>query len=85
VPDLQAQPCRRHIGADGYRRDRAQRRNLDLARRFGLDGIKGTPTVLIVDDTGKPMNLRDVPKWSNARSRSTDAIYDYFAKEGTQP
>ncbi len=54
-------------------------RNLDLAKRFGLDGIKGTPTVLIVDGAGKPLNLKDAPRWSNARSRSADAIYDAFA------
>jgi thiol-disulfide isomerase/thioredoxin len=55
-------------------------RNLDLARRFGLDGIKGTPTVLILDQTGKPLNLADAPSWRNARSRSEDAIYAAFAE-----
>jgi hypothetical protein len=54
-------------------------RNLDLARRFGLDGIKGTPTVLILDPNGKPLNLKDAPSWKNARSRSEDAIYAAFA------
>jgi thiol-disulfide isomerase/thioredoxin len=57
-------------------------RNLDLARRFGLDGIKGTPTVLVVDGEGRPLNLRDAPKWSNARSRSADAIFSYFDRKG---
>lgn len=55
-------------------------KNLDLARRFGLDGIAGTPTVLIVDKTGKPLNLADAPTWHNAASRPEAAIYDYFAK-----
>jgi hypothetical protein len=55
-------------------------KNLDLARRFGLAGIVGTPTVLIVDAAGKPLNLADAPTWRNAASRSGDAIYDYFAK-----
>lgn len=55
-------------------------RNLDLARRFGLDGIKGTPTVLILDSTGKPVNRDDAPKWRNAASRSEGSIYDYFAR-----
>lgn len=55
-------------------------KNLDLARRFGLAGIAGTPTVLIVDAASKPLNLSDAPGWRNAASRSSDAIYDYFAK-----
>lgn len=55
-------------------------KNLDLARRFGLDGIAGTPTVLIVDAAGKPLNLSDAPTWRNASTRSADAIFDYFAK-----
>ncbi|MDB5677820.1 thioredoxin family protein [Sphingomonas bacterium] len=56
-------------------------RNGDLARRFGLGAIKGTPTVLILNSKGKPRNLRGAPKWRNAASRSGDAIYDYFAKQ----
>ena len=54
-------------------------RNLDLARRFGLDGIKGTPTVLILDAAGKPLNLPAAPGWKNASTRSADAIYQAFA------
>lgn len=53
-------------------------RNIDLAERFGLDGIKGTPTVLIVDGEGKALNLKDAPGWKNARSRGEAAIYSYF-------
>jgi thioredoxin-related protein len=56
-------------------------KNLDLARRFGLDGIAGTPTVLIVDAGGKPLNLADAPTWRNAASRQGDAIFGYFAKQ----
>jgi hypothetical protein len=55
-------------------------RNLDLARRFGLDGIKGTPTVLMLDATGTPLNLRDAPRWHDASTRSEDKIYRYFAR-----
>lgn len=56
-------------------------RNGDLARRFGLGAIKVTPTVLLLDSTGKPINLADAPKWSNASTRSADAIFAYFAKQ----
>jgi len=55
-------------------------RNLDLARRFGLDGIKGTPTVLMLDAAGKPLNLKDAPRWHDASTRSEDKIYRYFAR-----
>jgi thioredoxin-related protein len=54
--------------------------NLDLARRIGLDGIKGTPTVLMLDATGKPLNLKDAPRWHDASTRSEDKIYRYFAR-----
>ena len=54
--------------------------NLDLARRFGLDGIKGTPTVLMLDSSGKPLNLEDAPRWHDASKRSEDKIYRYFAR-----
>ncbi|MDQ2879506.1 MAG: thioredoxin family protein, partial [Pseudomonadota bacterium] len=55
-------------------------KNLDLARHFGLDGIKGTPTVLVVDSDGHPVNLADAPSWHDASTRSEAAIYDYFAR-----
>jgi thioredoxin-related protein len=54
--------------------------NLDLARRFGLDGIKGTPTVLMLDAAGKPLNLKDAPRWHDASTRSENKIYRYFAR-----
>ena len=54
--------------------------NLDLARRFGLDGIKGTPTVLMLDSAGKALNLKDAPRWHDASTRSEDKIYRYFAR-----
>lgn len=54
-------------------------KNLDLARRFGLAGIKGTPTVLVTDAGGHPVNLTDAPTWHDVSSRREQAIYDYFA------
>jgi thiol-disulfide isomerase/thioredoxin len=55
-------------------------RNIDIARRFGLKSIKGTPTVLIVDGNGKLLNKKDAPKWRNAASRSSQEIYKAFAE-----
>lgn len=60
-------------------------RHIDLARRFGLDGIEGTPTVLIVDQSGAPLNLRDAPKWRNASRRDADSIFTYFEKQDFRP
>jgi hypothetical protein len=52
--------------------------NQDIARDFGLDGTKGTPTVFIVDETGQVRNLQDAPTWRNAASRSEEEIFKYF-------
>lgn len=53
-------------------------KNQDIARRFGLDGTPGTPTVLIIDGTGTLLNPEEAPTWRNAASRSENEIYSYF-------
>jgi thioredoxin-related protein len=55
-------------------------KNQDIARDFGLDGTPGTPTVLIIDGTGKLLNSEEAPKWRNAASRSEEEIYTYFQR-----
>jgi hypothetical protein len=55
-------------------------RNLDIARRFGLDGLHGTPTVLILTPAGTATNLEDAPRWRNAASRKPEAIYRHFSR-----
>lgn len=56
-------------------------RNLDIAKRFGIKKIKGTPTVLVVSPEGKLLNSKkDAASWRNAASRDEDAIYRYFAE-----
>ncbi len=57
-------------------------RNIDVAQRFGIKKIKGTPTVLILSPGGKLLNKKDAPGWRNAASRSEDDIYRYFADFG---
>ncbi len=52
--------------------------NLHIANHFGLDGIKGTPTVIILDSAGEVLNLEDAPTWRNAASREEDDVYEYF-------
>ena len=54
-------------------------RNIDLAKSFGLDGIVGTPTVIITDSDGTVLNLDTAPTWRNAASRSEDDIFNYYA------
>ena len=53
-------------------------KNQDIAKRFGLDGTPGTPTVLIIDGTGTLLNPKEAPTWRNAASRSEDEIFEYF-------
>ncbi len=53
-------------------------KNQNIAKRFGLDGTGGTPTVLIVDGTGTLLNPEEAPTWRNAASRTEDEIFEYF-------
>lgn len=55
-------------------------RNLDVARRFGVDEVKGTPTVIFVSPNGETLNPGAVHDWRNAASRTVDETYAYFAK-----
>lgn len=54
-------------------------RNIDIAQRFGIEEIVGTPTVLILSPEGALLNPETAPSWRNAASRSEDEIFDYFA------
>jgi len=53
-------------------------RNIDLARKFGVENIVGTPTVFVTDSDGNVLNLDTAPTWRNAASRTEDDIFDYF-------
>lgn len=53
-------------------------RNIDIARRFGLKSIKGTPTVLVLSSSGDLLNRQSAPKWRDAASREQDDIFAYF-------
>jgi thioredoxin-related protein len=54
-------------------------RNIDVAQRFGLDKIVGTPTIFVTDSNGSVLNLETAPTWRNAASRSEDEIFEYFS------
>ena len=53
--------------------------NLEIAKRFGLDDLKGTPALLVLTPDGKAVNLDTAASWRNAASRSEDAIYAELA------
>ncbi|MEO1044393.1 MAG: thioredoxin family protein [Pseudomonadota bacterium] len=56
-------------------------RNLDIAARFGVENISGTPNVLIVTPDGTLRNsAEDAKSWRNAASRDADDIFAYFAE-----
>jgi hypothetical protein len=50
-------------------------RNLDIARRYGLDGMTGTPALLVLTADGRTVNLDTAASWRDAASRSEDAIF----------
>ena len=53
--------------------------NTAIARRFGIDEIAGTPTVLILSPSGKLLNGETAGSWRNVASRSERSIYDELA------
>lgn len=59
-----------------------RKRHRSIAKRYGVAPIVGTPTVLVLDSSARPLNQAEAVGWRNAASRSGDAIYDYFDKLG---
>ena len=49
--------------------------NLDVARRFGLEGFPGTPALLVLTAHGRLVNQETAQTWRNAASRSEDPIF----------
>lgn len=62
-------------------KDRDQ--NADVAQRFGVAPIVGTPTVVIANANGEVLNAADAPGWRNAASRDENEIYAYFERWGS--
>ena len=50
-------------------------RNLDIARRFGIEQLHGTPNLFVIRPDGSLANPDSVTGWRNAASREEDAIY----------
>jgi Thioredoxin-like len=56
-------------------------RNLDIARRFGIQQMKSTPLVLIASPNGTRLNSKkEAVSWRNAASRSEEEVYTHFAE-----
>ncbi len=55
-------------------------RNIDIAQRFGIAKIVGTPTVLVLSPRGALLNPKSAPTWRNAASRDEADIFAYFDK-----
>ncbi len=53
--------------------------NLDIARRFGLEEIPGSPNVLVLTPFGTLVNAETATTWRDAAGRSEDEIYDELA------
>ncbi len=60
-------------------------RNIDIAQKFGLEDIKGTPTIFVLSSEGDVLNLDTAPTWRNAASRSKADIVSYFRGFRPQP
>ncbi len=60
-------------------------RNLEIARRFGLAEIPGTPALLVLAADGHAVNLETAASWRNAGSRSEDAIFAELAALAETP
>ncbi|MEM9619400.1 MAG: serine hydrolase [Pseudomonadota bacterium] len=64
------------VWVDVGRRDR----NLDIAERFGVSKLLGTPTVLILSPSGELLNADSVHDWRRADSTPYDEVVGYFQK-----
>jgi len=53
-------------------------RNIDVAQRFGLDKIVGTPTVVVTNSRGDVLNLDTAVTWRHSASRTEDEIFTAF-------
>lgn len=53
-------------------------RNIDVAQRFGLDKIVGTPTVVVTNSQGDVLNLDTAVTWRHSASRTEDEIFTAF-------
>lgn len=53
-------------------------RNLNVARRFGVNELIGTPTVIVLSPEGRLLNADSVHDWRTADSRTLEVAISYF-------
>jgi len=51
-------------------------RNIDIAQKFGIEKIVGTPTMVMVAPDGTVLNRETAVTWRNSASRTEDEIFD---------
>lgn len=59
--------------------------NLDVARRFGLDDMPGTPNLLVLTAEGRLVNADTATTWRNAASRGEAAILAELERLAEEP
>ncbi len=55
-------------------------RNQDIVHRFGIEKLKGVPTVVIAKADGTPLNITNSAELTDARSMTPQGIADWLAK-----
>jgi thiol-disulfide isomerase/thioredoxin len=60
-------------------------RNLGVAKRFGVETLLGTPTILIISPDGALINADSVHDWRTADSRSMTEAIAYFSAYAADP
>ena len=58
--------------------------NREISQRFGVEKIKGTPTIFIIGADGQVLNAESTGYWRRADSIPVDmsfAYFDYYAKK----
>ena len=61
-------------------------RNQELATRFGITPLEGTPTVVVLDADGSVLNSEaDARRWRNADSVSTEEVLADFTRYSVMP
>ena len=54
-------------------------KNLDVVRRFGIQKLRGVPTVVVADADGTTLNVTNSADLANARAMTPQGIADWLA------
>ncbi|MEM6858076.1 MAG: thioredoxin family protein [Pseudomonadota bacterium] len=59
--------------------------NLEIARRFGVEELPGTPNLLVLTPEGELVNADTATTWRDAASRDEDEIYGELERLAKAP